>query len=110
MHGVPQGSVFGPLLFNTYINDTVLIDTEIKFMIYADDTTFTVCGSNLDQTIMKCNEVLNKVSLWSKKIDSELLQLKRRPSYSVQKTKRFPRLISLAMNTSLLSLSMTTKL
>lgn len=65
-HGVPQGSILGPLLFNTYINDIVLIDPEVKFMIYADDTTFTVSGSNLDRIILKCNELLNKISLWSK--------------------------------------------
>lgn len=65
-NGVPQGSVLGPLLFNTYINDLVNIDKTVKFVIYADDSTLVISGSNIDNLLIHCNEVLAKLSTWSK--------------------------------------------
>ena len=48
--GVPQGSVFGPLLFNVFINDLFFLLEETEICNYADDTTIYVCGHKLEHT------------------------------------------------------------
>ena len=59
-HGVPQGSILGPLLFIMYTFDMTEITKYNKTIIYADDTTVLVSGRTLTETKQHCNDILTR--------------------------------------------------
>ena len=65
MQAVPQGSVFGPLLFLIYINDVA--DEMVTFCrLYADDNSLQHSSNNLNNIETCLNNDLLKLQSWSK--------------------------------------------
>lgn len=63
-HGVPQGSVLGPLLFLLYINDISSSSNKLNFYLFADDTSMLYSHRNLRALEQNVNAELKNVGHW----------------------------------------------
>ena len=65
-HGVPQGSILGPLLFLIYINDITLSSNKFDYIMYADDTTLLYTQPEINNVEQNVNNELQYISNWFK--------------------------------------------
>ena len=66
IHGIPQGSILGPSLFNVFINDISLVVEKSNICNFADDNTLYSQGSNRPLILNNLEHDMRNLLYWFK--------------------------------------------
>ena len=60
--GVPQGSILGPTLCLLYVNDLCNVSTRLTSLLFADDTSCFIEGTDLADMCVQLPSEMSKLS------------------------------------------------